>query len=255
MRDDRLSATPSATKSIAGYNLRGLQGEVINTLGQRIVSGKYEVGRPLPAEAALMEEFGVSRTSLREAIKVLAAKGLVESRQRVGTIVRAKELWNVFDGDVIIWYHHEGKAEKIFKDLVEMRLIIEPKAAMLAATRAGMPVLQRIEKAARDMAAAVSDPAAYCEADVEFHFAVIAASDNLLITSFANVVGDFMRLSFELQQNALNDSDNLFKDDAAGHAAVYDAICRGDGPAAETAMHAVVMHGKRSLISAMAEMQ
>jgi DNA-binding FadR family transcriptional regulator len=167
-------------------------------------------------------------------------------------VVRPRRLWNVFDSDVITWHHLEGKSDKIFKDLVELRQLIEPGAARLAAARATLADLERIERAAKAMAAAVGDPAQYCEADVEFHFAVVAASDNLLFTSFANLVSDFLRLSFELQQNALNDSDNRIEDDAANHLRVYQAICDGDGEAAHEAMLRVVMDGKRSLVRAMA---
>lgn len=239
-------------QSSAGYRLRGRQGEVINKLGQGIVAGKFEAGKTLPGEAVLMEEFEVSRTSLREAIKVLAAKGLVETRQRVGTVVRSQELWNAFDSDVITWHHQEGKDGKIFRDLVELRLIIEPSAASLAATRASAADKARIAERAGAMVAAVSDPAAYSRADVAFHLAVIAASDNLLITSFANIVADFLRMSFELQQNALNDSDNLIEDDAAGHVAVSEAIGRGDAQGASETMKAVVLNAQQSMIRALA---
>lgn len=245
-------APAKARRAGSGYHLRGVQGALINRLGQRIVAGTYASDTALPAEAVLMAEFGASRTSLREAIKVLSAKGLLESRQRIGTVVRPRRLWNVFDTDVITWHHLEGKSDKIFKDLVELRQLIEPGAARLAASRATLADLERIERAAKAMAASVGDPAKYCEADVEFHFAVVAASDNLLFTSFANVVGDFLRLSFEVQQNALNDSDNRIEDDAAHHMRVYQAICDGDGEAAAQAMARVVMEGKRSLVRAMA---
>lgn len=248
MLRDKTDTKSNQTSGSAGYNLRGVQGEMISSIGRSIVSGRFQANSLLPKEAELMETFGASRTSLREAIKVLAAKGLLESKQRVGTIVRPRSQWNAFDTDVINWFHREGKSEKIFKDLIEMRLVIEPNAAKLAATRAEISDLRRIEDALNDMAVSAQNPPAYTEADVAFHFAVIAASDNLLFTSFANVVGDFLRLSFELQQNALNKADNLVEDDIAGHSKVFDAICRGDGEAAFEAMLDVIIHGKRSLI-------
>lgn len=256
--ENKMTPGKSRTKSNhtgggAGYNLRGVQGKMISDIGRSIVSGRFQANTPLPKEAELMETFGASRTSLREAIKVLAAKGLVESKQRVGTIVRPQSLWNAFDTDVITWHHTEGKTEKIFKDLIEVRMVIEPNAAKLAAVRAGFKDLKRIEDALKAMADAAQNPEEYVEADVDFHFAVIAASDNLLFTSFANVVGDFLRLSFELGQNASNKTDYRIEDDIAGHSKVFDAICRGESQAAFEAMLFVINDGKRSLIQALSQ--
>lgn len=241
-----------AAQKSAGYRLRGRQGVVIDTLGRGIVAGLHEPGKALPGEAVLMEQFDVSRTLLREAIKVLAAKGLVETRQRVGTVVRPPHLWNAFDSDLIGWHHQQGKDAKIFRDLVELRLIIEPAAASLAAIRASQADRARITERARAMMQAVRDPVAYSLADVAFHLAVFEASDNLLITSFANIVGDFLRMSFELQQNALNDSDNRIEDDAAGHMAVAAAIGDADADGAARAMRALVLNAQHSLSRALA---
>lgn len=111
-----------------GYALRGRNGQVVAAIGQAIVGGHFSPNQLLPREAELMAEFSISRTSLREAIKVLAAKGLVETRQRVGTWVRPREEWNVFDSELLAWHHAQGLDEAIMRDLIELRQILEPTA-------------------------------------------------------------------------------------------------------------------------------
>lgn len=238
-----------------GYRMRGLHGRVIGELGEAIVGGRFRPGELLPRESELMEQFRASRTSLREAIKVLAAKGLIETRQRIGTKVRPADLWNVFDTDVLTWHHRQGLGERVLQDFLELRQVIEPAAARLAAGRATIRDLRRIDRAQAAMAAAVDavdDGRAYALADVEFHLAVFAASHNIMLSGFAHIVGDFLRMSFDLQQRALNDVDNRAEDDARNHRAIYEAINVGDGNAAADAMLRVVLHGKQSLADALA---
>ena len=95
----------------SGYAMRGLQRRVIEGVGRAIVGGTYAPGALVPKEAELTEEYGVSRTSVREAMRVLAAKGLVDIRQKIGTRVRRTEQWNVFDADILRWYSDEGQDE------------------------------------------------------------------------------------------------------------------------------------------------
>lgn len=235
----------------SGYKMRGLQGRLITAIGEAIVAGKFQPGTVLPREPELMAQFAVSRTSLREALKVLSAKGLVELRQRIGTRVRSRDLWNVFDADVLAWHYSQGLEEQMLRDLIELRQVMEPAAARLAAGRASMADLQRIRRAHEAMRANVDDLSGYETSDVEFHMAVFAASHNALLGRFAHIVADFLQLSFRIQQRALNDADNRVEDDVAQHKAIYDAINRGDGNAAAEAMLEVILNGKRSLFDAL----
>ncbi len=132
-------------------------------------------------------------------MRVLAAKGLVDIRQKIGTRVRRTDQWNAFDVDILRWHSDEGRGESIFKDLVEVRQIMEPQAA-LAAGRASMDDLRRLETALRTMDASVGDRDAYAHADVDFHVAVYGASHNALLRQFGAVVADSMYLSFSVQQ-------------------------------------------------------
>jgi DNA-binding FadR family transcriptional regulator len=227
--------------------MRGLQGRVIEALGQDIVGGRYRPGQLMPKES------GVSRTSVREAMKVLAAKGLVEIRQKIGTRVRGEELWSVFDSDILRWYAMQGRHEVIMRDLIEIRQILEPAAARLAAGRSDMSDLRRIERACLAMAETAKDHEGYASSDVEFHMAVYGGSHNALMMRFGRLVADFMQLSFDVQQRARAADDDVdFSEDARAHELIYQAINRGDPGAAAEAMLEVVLDGKSALIEALA---
>ncbi len=244
----------SDLESRSGYTMRGLQGRVIEALGAEIVGGNYKPGDLLPREADLTEQYGVSRTSVREAMKVLAAKGLVEIRQKIGTRVREPHLWSVFDSDILRWYATQGKGEEIMRDLIELRQILEPAAARLAAGRATMTDLRRIELAHLDMVESARDNERYAASDVEFHMAVYGASHNALLQRFGRLVADFMQLSFSVQQRVRVHDVVDFSEDAVAHGEVYNAINRGDAAASADTMLDVVLDGKSALIEALAHL-
>lgn len=241
---------PASGAGRSGYLLRGVQGRLINDLAGAIVSGRFKPGETLPREAELMTTYNASRTSVREALKVLAAKGLVETRQKIGTLVRDPELWNAFDSDVLAWLRNIGQGKQMLQDMIELRQVVEPAAARLAAGRATIDDLNRIEKACAAMRAAVSQSTSYATADVEFHKAVFAATHNALLRSFSHIVGDFLRLSFKIQEEGLREADNR-AEDVLNHQAIFNAINRGDGAAASEAMLTVILNGKSSLLAAL----
>ncbi len=245
-----MTDTASDADQTSGYAMRGLQARVIDGVGRAIVSGRFAAGALVPKESDLAHDYGVSRTSVREAMRVLAAKGLVDIRQKVGTRVRRPEQWNVFDADILRWHQDEGRGEGMLRDLVEVRQIMEPAAARLAAGRANMVDLSRLADGLRAMEAAADDDAAYARADVEFHLAVYAASHNVLLRQFGTVVADFLHLSFSVQQKVARGRGDLVED-ARRHTAVHRAIDRGSGEAAEEAMLEVVLDGKSALVAAL----
>ena len=251
-RRRRASVAAAPSRGLrAGYSMRGLQGKVIDAIGRDIVGGKYAPESLLPKEADLTATYGVSRTSVREAMKVLSAKGLIEIRQKIGTRVRARDLWNVFDSDVLTWHHQQGLSEAVMRDLIELRQVIEPAAARFASSRATMADLRRIERAHAAMAQHVTDPVGYAESDVEFHMAVFAASHNALLSRFGHLVADFLHMSFSMQQEAVSRSGVDFTKDAEEHRRVFDAINRGEPDNAAAAMLNVILDGKRALGEAM----
>lgn len=232
----------------SGYAMRGLQGRVIDGVGRQIIGGRYRPGELLPKEAELVVEYAVSRTSVREGMRVLAAKGLVDIRPKIGTRVRQPEHWNVFDSDILRWHSEVGSGDAMMRDLVEVRQILEPAAARLAAGRASMDDLRRMDDALQAMGRHLGDHEDYAHADVEFHLAVYAASHNVLLRQFGSVVADFMYASFEVQQAA---PDEDLRTDTETHAAVFQAIDRGNGERAAEAMLRVVLDGKSALIKAL----
>lgn len=246
---------PRRPARLSGYRISGVQGHVITGLGRAIVSGRFAPGELLPREPELMAEFSASRPSLREALKVLAAKGLIEMRQKVGTRVRPRDLWNTFDSDVLAWHFgDEGgtvdQRDAMMRDLIELRLMIEPAAAQLATGRASIEDLRRIRSALNAMETSSGDLASYAHADVAFHMAVFAASHNMLLGSFAHLVADFLHLSFSIQQRALK-MDKSVEDDIAKHRLVFESIIGGEGEAAARAMRDVILDGKDSLLAAL----
>lgn len=171
---------------------------VLAVLGQRIVSGHYKVGSNLPTEAQLCDEFGVSRTAMREAIKMLSAKGLVESRQRAGTRILPASNWNRLDPDVLDWSASDPDPE-FMQALVEARLVIEPAAARMAASRATSADLAAIEAGYVAMKAApLRDLEACADADVRFHLAILHASHNPVFMGLGNLIRNALANSFQL---------------------------------------------------------
>jgi GntR family galactonate operon transcriptional repressor len=253
-RGARVAATPNDQDRTSGYSMRGQQGRVIDGVGRDIVSGRFPIGELVSKEADLSAAYGVSRTSVREAMRVLAAKGLVDIRQKVGTKVRQREQWNVFDGDILRWHSEEGLGESILRDLVEIRQILEPQAARLAAGRAQMDDLHRLHEVVAAMTEAIGDPHAYAITDVDFHMAVYAASHNVLLRQFGAVVADYLRLSFELQQQ-VDASEPVLAEDVERHADVLRAIDRGEGERAAERMLDVVLDGKSALARALGGQQ
>jgi GntR family transcriptional regulator, galactonate operon transcriptional repressor len=203
---------------------RGLHGRIVEAIGRRILKGAIPPGSALPRESELMGEMGASRTSVREALRVLAAKGLVESRQRLGTRVRPSRAWNLLDPDVLAWQAAEGPAGgELTRHLVELRRLVEPPAT--AASSAS----PRRSAASR---AAVALPEAYYRADLAFHRAVFAAAGNPFVDRLGAVVGAVLEVSFGLQRRSLIP----FERGLLLHGRVLDAIGARDPAAAEAAM-------------------
>ena len=171
------TAAPSTASTYSGRNLHG---QVVHELGKRIVGGACPPGEALPNEEELCRELGVSRTALRESVKVLAAKGLVESRPRIGTRVRASESWNLLDPDVLAWRCATLPDAQFVLHLTEMREIIEPSSAALAARNRTPAQLRQIEDAHAKMAAATTLEQ-WVAADLAFHSAILTATNNPLL--------------------------------------------------------------------------
>src|SRR5262249_26159016 len=188
-------------------------------------------GAVLPNEADFSVRLRVSRTALREAIKILAAKGLVESRPKTGTRVRPRADWNLLDPDVLAWQFAAGPIAPFIKDLFELRQMIEPQAAALAARRAGAAEIERIEQAYQGMEAAGNDSNLWIDPDLRFHQAIVRATGNELLWPLAPIIETALATTFRLSsaENGPVHSLPLHRD-------ILDAIRRHDPEAAHTAM-------------------
>jgi GntR family galactonate operon transcriptional repressor len=214
------------------YPRRGLHGAVVHDIGLRIVQGELEAGDPLPTEDELSGELSVSRTVLREAIKVLAAKRLVESRPKTGTRVQQRAEWNLLDPDVLAWQLEAGPDRRFLEDTLELRGLIEPAAARLAAVRANEGEIAVLEAACGEMLQVEEDLNAWIEPDLRFHAVLLQASHNELLEHLTTVVGAVLRTLFTFSSRP----PGTFIRAAPMHVAIVEAIRLRDPGAAETAM-------------------
>lgn len=169
---------------------RGIHSEVVSELGARIVRGHYSSAGVLPKADVLADELGVSRTVVREATRVLAEKGLVESRQRAGTRVRERLEWDLMDGEVIAWQRLTGPDVGFLRDLTEVRMAIETMAAHLAAQRATTTQVQHMREYLDQMAEDVDDPTEYVRVDLLLHDEIFRAAANPLLIQLERSISE-----------------------------------------------------------------
>ena len=217
---------------------------VVDALGQKIVSGKLVPGEILPTEAELSRRHGISRPSLREGLRALAQKGLVEARTRRGTAIKDKQHWNVLDPDVLRWYAAAPPDPGFLLDLLDVRTIFEPAAARLAAARASPDQILAIEDAFRAMSAALPhDVEGCCRHDLAFHERIIAATGNRLLVRFAATIRSALLTAFRLSSDARASYENSL----AEHWAVAIAIRRRSPDEADNAMRQLLAATARDL--------
>jgi GntR family transcriptional regulator, galactonate operon transcriptional repressor len=203
-------------------------------IGQRIVAGEWLEGGALPTEADLSRELNVSRASLREAIKLLAGKGLIRSTPRRGTIVQSPTTWNRLDPDVLLWQASEGPTTRFVRDLFELRRMIEPEAAALAARRASEAERSAIAEAFAAMEGA-ADVEASIGADLAFHRAIIRATGNDLLAAFSPAIEASLAVSFTVSRAGETQPHVV-----PMHRAVALPILAGDEAGARAAMNALL---------------
>jgi DNA-binding FadR family transcriptional regulator len=215
------------TRPTATYSGRNLHGQVVNELGRRVVSGTYAAGALLPNEEQLCLGLQVSRTALREAVKVLAAKGLLEPRPRIGTRVRPRGQWNLLDPDILAWRCATGVDAEFLRHLTELREIIEPAAASLAAHSHTPEQLEAMAAALQGMRRAPAI-AQWVEADLAFHTAILQATNNPLLMPLAAIIGSALESLLGVTARSASD----FKRALPDHQKVFEAIESRDAQAA-----------------------
>jgi len=226
-----------------------LHGTVARELGIRIVSGVLQPGEMLEGEIAASEQFKVSRTAYREAIRILAAKGLVHSRPKIGTQVSVRSAWHLLDPDVLGWMFASEPDPRLIENLFELRRIVEPDAARLAALRRTPEQLERMRAglAGVEQHSFATEEGRSC--DHAFHAALLEASHNDFVISLTNGVATAIELTTAFKQHRLPAPHDALP----VHLRVFEAIEARDAQEAHDAMAALVDRGLTDTMEARGE--
>jgi DNA-binding FadR family transcriptional regulator len=237
---------PPKDAKLAPAPRRRVQKEILVTIARAIAAGRYPAGRPLPRESDLRAQFGVSRTVIREALKVLESKALVQGRPRIGTLVRRKTEWNILDPDLVAWIGSEAIDFGFLQSLLEARKVVEPAVAELAAERASAQDVADLDAQFRLMVAALPhDLPAFAEADVAFHTILFKASKNPVFAQLSGVIHWAMKKLFETESAA------AVSEEALGlHHDVIEALRLRDKVAARRAAEGILLGATRDLAAA-----
>jgi DNA-binding FadR family transcriptional regulator len=222
----------------AGSRGRGLHGQLVQQLGQMIVSGDLGADRPLVPEE-IGQRFEVSRTVVRESLRVLEAKGLVSARPNVGTRVRPVSDWNLLDPDIIEWRAFGPQRDDQRRELTELRWTIEPLAARLAAGHGREDIQQRLSDMVEIMGHAMGqgDALTFARADSEFHALLIQIAGNRMLEHLSGIVSAALQVSGGPVAGCERPNDASLEH----HGRIVEALAGGDGAAAEAAMRQLLM--------------
>ncbi|MDU5488131.1 MAG: FadR/GntR family transcriptional regulator [Serratia liquefaciens] len=211
----------NAQQQAAQRNLSYLLAE---KLGQQILAGDYQAGSILPGEMELGEQFGVSRTAVREAVKMLAAKGMLLPRPRIGTRVMPQSQWNFLDQDLLTWWMTKENFDQVMQHFLILRTSLEPQACSLAAANASTQQTARLAELMAEMRAlhVQFDREHWIQVDTQFHQLIYEASGNPFLTSFANLFSSVYQSYFR----AITGNEVI---KLQNHQAIVDAILAGDG--------------------------
>ena len=215
---------------------RKLYEHVEEAIGLQIITGELKPKETLPNEDALCAEFGVSRGVIREAVKVLQKKGLVQPRPKIGTQIQPRSQWNLFDADVLVWKLKAGQQLLFLEKVTEVRGLIESEAAKLSALRATAEEVAEIKLLFNRLDDILSDEKTfkyetYLRADMAFHTAILEASHNELLAQ----IGRTMRHAVQTARQADNNEFNILQISHSFHASIVKAISCKDPDGAYTA--------------------
>jgi DNA-binding FadR family transcriptional regulator len=221
----------------------GIAKEAVALLGRRIANGAYGPGEVMPTETELADSLGVSRATVRDAVKVLSGKGLVRTARRYGTRVRPVEEWNLLDADVAAWHEPDHpRLRQMFAETTELRSIIEPRAAALAAERATETQVEVIIESAYAMHPGDGDVSSLFAADCHFHATMLEATGNLMMRQLRPIILTMLRISYEYGVLA-RDGEPVSRE---GHIKVAEAIKSRQPDAARRAMAGMLERNRRT---------
>lgn len=237
------TVVPLADRLLAGNSLpTGAARMAVDVLGRRIANSAYLPGEVMPNETELAQSLNVGRTTVRDAIKVLSGKGLVRTARRYGTRVRPVEDWNLFDADVVRWHEpSHPRLVTMFAETTELRYIIEPAAAALAAERATSEQIETILAAAQALQPDQDSTAELFEADCLFHATILDATGNLMMRQLRPLILTMLRVSYDY---GVRSREELVTRE--GHIVVGEAIKMRDADAARHAMETMLDRNRRT---------
>jgi GntR family galactonate operon transcriptional repressor len=244
----RVPLARGTERNVPRADERGLVGRVVSAIGQAIVSGLIAPNHVLPTEAELGRQFGVSRTVVREATRILASKGLLEARSRTGTRVCEPGAWHLLDPALLTWQSLAAPQDRFVRELFELRRMIEPEAAAFAARRISETGLVTLASAYDDMIRAGEDLPAFLAADRRFHRAIFHSVGNGLVLALASAVEQALELSLQLSLPTPRGQQQS----VPLHGAVLDAIRGRDPDAARAAMHHLIDNAEEDVRHALA---
>jgi GntR family transcriptional regulator, galactonate operon transcriptional repressor len=218
------------------YRTDGVHGRLVHELGRSIVGGDFAPGQTLPTEASMVTEFGSGRSAVREAVKVLTAKGLVRTKTKVGSVVQDEAAWNLLDPDVLAWRYEADPSDKQLEDLGGVRVAFEPEAARLAARSRDRSGVAAIQQAYLLMEQTIDEPDMFIRHDLAFHHAIVRAGGNRLLEQLSALMsGAFSSARQVHTRNVRRNRRTL-----PGHKAVLDAIVARRGDEAASLMRTLV---------------
>lgn len=246
MKSDRPGAPLRALEFPLGISSplpNGAAKEAVSILGRRIANDVYLPGQIMPTEPELAVSLNVSRATVRDAIKVLSGKGLVRTARRYGTRVRPLEEWTLLDADVVSWHAPtHPRIRQMFAETTELRCIIEPAAAALAAERASEAQIARILESAHAMHPGEADVQAMFSADCMFHATVLEATGNMMMRQMQTIILTMLRISYEYGVLVV-DGEPVSRE---GHIHVAEAIRARDVQTAERTMREMLQINRRT---------
>lgn len=230
-----LKEKPALTRSLAT--------QIVQELGRRIVAGAYGQGDLLEDEGALAARYQVSRSVIRDAVKILVGKGLLEVRRGIGTRVRSRSAWALLDDDVLAWHQSAPVSHAFLQQLTDLRLVIEPKAARWAAERGtaeGHALIAEAQARMEQEKGSIDD---FIVADALFHRAVLRAADNEFLLAMESAVFSALLISIRLTNRDPRENEESIP----FHRAVADAILARDAAEAEARMERLLADARLRL--------
>ena len=213
-------------------------GSLAHKIGTTIIKGEMAPGELLPNEEKASASFGVSRSAYREAMRTLAAKGLVVALPKVGTRIAPRGAWQLLDPDVLAWHFEAEPSESFVRDLFELRNAVQPTAAILAAQRRDDQDVSRLADALARMARSGPNSGGWLNAIVTFHKGVLLATKNEAIACLWPAISANIRWSMKLQMSL--PSLKLVRDPVADNARVFETIAAQNSKEAGHAMASLI---------------